>query len=68
MAKPKAVEAEDKDLPLRDDIGLLGRILGDTCASRAARLSLTASSIFAKTRSAFAATRMLRRGVISKRH
>ena len=30
MAKPKAVEAEDKDLPLRDDIGLLGRILGDT--------------------------------------
>jgi len=21
MAKPKAVEAEDKDLPLRDDIG-----------------------------------------------
>jgi phosphoenolpyruvate carboxylase len=30
MPKPKAVEAEDKDLPLRDDIRLLGRILGDT--------------------------------------
>src|SRR6516225_841857 len=30
MLKPKAVEAEDKDLPLRDDIRLLGRILGDT--------------------------------------
>ena len=30
MLKPKSVEAEDKDLPLRDDIRLLGRILGDT--------------------------------------
>jgi phosphoenolpyruvate carboxylase len=31
MPKPEAVEAEDKDLPLRDDIRLLGgRILGDT--------------------------------------
>jgi phosphoenolpyruvate carboxylase len=30
MPKPKAVEVEDKDLPLRDDIRLLGRILGDT--------------------------------------
>jgi len=30
MPKPKAVEAEDKDLPLREDIRLLGRILGDT--------------------------------------
>jgi len=30
MPKPKAVEADDKDLPLRDDIRLLGRILGDT--------------------------------------
>jgi len=30
MLKPKEVEAEDKDLPLRDDIRLLGRILGDT--------------------------------------
>jgi hypothetical protein len=25
MPKPNAVEAEDKDLPLRDDIRLLGR-------------------------------------------
>jgi phosphoenolpyruvate carboxylase len=30
MPKPKAIEIEDKDLPLRDDIRLLGRILGDT--------------------------------------
>ena len=30
MAKPTAAETEDKDLPLRDDIRLLGRILGDT--------------------------------------
>src|SRR5467141_3245803 len=30
MPKPKAIETEDKDLPLRDDIRLLGRILGDT--------------------------------------
>jgi Phosphoenolpyruvate carboxylase len=30
MPKPKAVEAEDKDLPLRHDIRLFGRILGDT--------------------------------------
>jgi len=27
---PNAIDAEDKDLPLRDDIRLLGRILGDT--------------------------------------
>ena len=25
-----AIETEDKDLPLREDIRLLGRILGDT--------------------------------------
>ena len=30
MSNPQAIEAEDKDLPLRDDIRLLGRILGDT--------------------------------------
>jgi phosphoenolpyruvate carboxylase len=30
MLKPRSVETEDKDLPLRDDIRLLGRILGDT--------------------------------------
>ncbi len=30
MPKPNAIETEDKDLPLRDDIRLLGRILGDT--------------------------------------
>jgi phosphoenolpyruvate carboxylase len=30
MPKPKAIETDDKDLPLRDDIRLLGRILGDT--------------------------------------
>jgi phosphoenolpyruvate carboxylase len=30
MSKPRAIEADDKDLPLRDDIRLLGRILGDT--------------------------------------
>ena len=27
---PPALETEDKDLPLREDIRLLGRILGDT--------------------------------------
>jgi phosphoenolpyruvate carboxylase len=30
MSKPQAIDAENKDLPLRDDIRLLGRILGDT--------------------------------------
>ena len=30
MPKPKAIKIEDKDVPLRDDIRLLGRILGDT--------------------------------------
>jgi len=30
MPQPQAIENEDKDLPLRDDIRLLGRILGDT--------------------------------------
>jgi phosphoenolpyruvate carboxylase len=35
MPKPEAVEAEDKDLPLRDDIRLLGRILGDTVREQA---------------------------------
>jgi phosphoenolpyruvate carboxylase len=30
MPNPQAVETEDKDLPLRSDIRLLGRILGDT--------------------------------------
>jgi phosphoenolpyruvate carboxylase len=35
MAGPRAVEAEDKDLPLREDIRLLGRILGDTVREQA---------------------------------
>ncbi len=30
MPTPNPFEAEDEDLPLRDDIRLLGRILGDT--------------------------------------
>ncbi len=30
MPQPQVIEHEDKDLPLRDDIRLLGRILGDT--------------------------------------
>ena len=30
MPEPQAIESEDKDLPLREDIRLLGRILGDT--------------------------------------
>jgi phosphoenolpyruvate carboxylase len=30
MPQPQAIGNEDKDLPLRDDIRLLGRILGDT--------------------------------------
>ncbi len=35
MPTPQAVEAEDKDLPLRDDIRLLGRLLGDTVNEQA---------------------------------
>jgi phosphoenolpyruvate carboxylase len=35
MPAPQAVEAEDKDLPLREDIRLLGRILGDTVREQA---------------------------------
>ena len=30
MPNPTAIETQDKDLPLRDDIRLLGRVLGDT--------------------------------------
>jgi phosphoenolpyruvate carboxylase len=30
MPRPPAIETEDKELPLREDIRLLGRILGDT--------------------------------------
>ena len=30
MLNPTAIETQDKDLPLRDDIRLLGRVLGDT--------------------------------------
>jgi phosphoenolpyruvate carboxylase len=30
MTIPQAIESDDKDLPLREDIRLLGRILGDT--------------------------------------
>ena len=30
MPNPLPIETEDKDLPLREDIRLLGRILGDT--------------------------------------
>src|SRR3984893_12740757 len=30
MPQPQAIENEDKDLPLREDIRLLGRVLGDT--------------------------------------
>jgi phosphoenolpyruvate carboxylase len=30
MRSPPIVDTEDKDLPLREDIRLLGRILGDT--------------------------------------
>jgi phosphoenolpyruvate carboxylase len=30
MTIPQTVESDDKDLPLREDIRLLGRILGDT--------------------------------------
>ena len=30
MPQPQAIQNEDKDLPLREDIRLLGRILGDT--------------------------------------
>ena len=41
----QAVKAEDQDLPLRDDIRLLGRILGDTVREqkRAAAWQLFAS-------------------------
>ena len=35
MAMPQASDAEDKDLPLREDIRLLGRILGDTVRDQA---------------------------------
>ncbi|MBV8337624.1 MAG: phosphoenolpyruvate carboxylase, partial [Alphaproteobacteria bacterium] len=35
MPTPQAAETEDKDLPLREDIRLLGRILGDTVREQA---------------------------------
>jgi len=67
MPKQQASETEDKDLPLREDIRLLGRILGDTVREQAVRLSSTPSSTFGKTRFAFVETRMLRRAAIWKR-
>ena len=35
MSTPEATETEGKDLPLREDIRLLGRILGDTVREQA---------------------------------
>jgi phosphoenolpyruvate carboxylase len=35
MAEPQAIEADDKDLALREDIRLLGRVLGDTVREQA---------------------------------
>ena len=66
MPNPLAIETEDKDLPLREDIRLLGRILGDTVREQAVRLSSTPSSTFGKTRFASVETRMSRRAAIWK--
>ena len=50
MPKPKAIEIGDKDVPLRDDIRLLGRILGDTVREQSGETVLAPSSTFAAGR------------------
>ena len=57
----------DKDLPLREDIRLLGRILGDTVRSAKARQCSRSSSRFARLRSASIVTRTRARGANSRR-
>jgi hypothetical protein len=55
-------ETPDKDLPLRDDIRLLGRILGDTVHSQ------EGEPVFAIVEHTSTATKMKLRGTSWKRH
>jgi hypothetical protein len=62
------LETPDKDLPLRDDIRLLGRILGDTVRSQEGEPSSRSLSTFAGSRFGFTGKKMKPRGANSKRH
>jgi len=63
------LETPDKDLPLREDIRLLGRILGDTvCSQEGEPVFAQSLSAFARPRSASTATKMKPRGMSSRRH
>ena len=46
MPNAMTIETEDKDLLLRDDIRLLGRILGDTVREQSALLIIRAFGFF----------------------
>ena len=58
----ETIEGTGKDRPLRDDIRLLGRILGETVRERREEWSSISSNAFGKRRSASIATMTRRRG------
>jgi phosphoenolpyruvate carboxylase len=58
----ETIEGTGKDRPLRDDIRLLGRILGETVRERREERSSISSNAFGKRRSASIATMTRRRG------
>ena len=58
----ETIEGSGKDRPLRDDIRLLGRILGDTVREQEEERSSISEFAFGKRRSASIATMTRRRG------
>ena len=57
-AMDQPLDVSEKDIPLRDDIRLLGRILGDTVRSQEAKRSSILLKASAKAPSASAGTRI----------
>ena len=66
MTTANADEDNGKDLPLRDDIRLLGRILGDTVREQDGEEVFEIVERIRQTRSASAATRTSPRAASSK--
>ena len=67
MPKRLASEPEDKDLPLREDIRLLGRILGDTVREQSGGAVFNTVEDIRQNSVRFVETRMLGRAAIWKR-
>jgi phosphoenolpyruvate carboxylase len=67
MPKSDAIRTEDKDLPLRDDIRLLDRILGDTVREQSGEAVFDTVEHIRQNSVSFRATRMLQRAASSKR-